>query len=185
MIKTEIPVKAPSIWVRIKALRIQDTAHLAPLMRTRVDNYLDDAATIKTVNGERFDPYVFETARVDELQRIYFEQGTTKAPTAIYGWHFFWLAIDVISRSKEWAVSTAWWKTNASLMRKHGIDPGFDWVHPDEPHGQFGTLKKSPSDLARTLYFGTPKWQGMDTFALDDPRHMKGLQRVWTAVGAM
>jgi hypothetical protein len=184
MLKVELPVKAPSVWVRIANLRIKSLDNLAPIMRTRVDNYLADAAKIKTVNGEKFDPIVFETARVDELQQIYFEQKTTKARTAIYGWHFYWLAIDVISKSKEWSVSEAWWELNASIMRRHGIDPGHDWNSPDDPHGQFGTLKKSPSDLARTLYFGTPHWQGMKTFAPDDPRHMRGLKRVWKAVGA-
>jgi hypothetical protein len=185
MLKVEIPTKAPSIWVRIANLRINSLDSLAPIMRARTEDYLEDAVRIKTVNGEIFDPIVFETARVDELQQIYFDQGTTKAATAIYGWHFYGLAIDVISKSKEWSVKTSWWRANAALMRAHGIDPGFDWNNPDEPHGQFGTLRKSPSDLARTLYFGTAHWQGMKTFAPDDPRHMRGLRRVWKAVGAM
>lgn len=185
MIKVELPTKAPSVWVRIKELRTNSLSNLAPTMRARVEDYLQETKTIKTVNGEKFDPIVFETARVDELQRIYYEQGTTKAPTAIYGWHFYWLAIDVISASKEWAVSEAWWKLNADLMRRHGIDPGYDWKEKDRPHGQFGTLHKSPSDVARTLYFGTAYWQGMKTFAPDDPRHLRGLKRVWQAVKAM
>lgn len=185
MLKVEIPAKEPSVWVRIASLRTNSLDKLAPMMRKRVEAYLEEAAKTKMVGKEVFDPIVFETARVDELQRIYFQQGTTKAATAIYGWHFYWLAIDTISKSKEWSVSKRWWSYNADLMRNHGIDPGFDWNNPDEPHGQFGTVGKSPSDLARTLYFGTPHWQGMQTFPVDDPRHMRGLQRVWKAVGAI
>lgn len=185
MLKLDIPVKAPSIWERIDSLRIRDINRLAPGMQARTKAYLEDARKVKTINGEVFDPVVFETARVDELQQIYYEQGTTNAPTAIYGWHFYCLAIDVISASKGWSVSTAWWRFNASLMRRHGIDPGFDWHKPDEPHGQFGTLKPSPSDIARTLYFGTPNWHGKKTYPVDDPRHMIGLRKVWMAVGAL
>jgi hypothetical protein len=184
MLKVDIPVKAPSIWERIDKLRINDPCRLAPGMRARVLAYMEEAKGIKLVRLEKFDPIIFETARVDELQRIYYEQGTTNAPTAIYGWHFYELAIDVVSESKGWSVSQAWWRLNASLMRKHDIDPGLDWKKPDEPHGQFGTLKASPSDIARTLYFGTPNWRGMKTFASDDPRHITGLMKVWKAVGA-
>lgn len=185
MLKVEIPTEAPSVWKRIEKLRIKDICRLAPSMKARVEAYLEDAKKIKTVNGEVFDPIVFETARVDELQQIYYEQGTTDAPTALYGWHFYELAIDVISKSKGWSVSYAWWKTNASLMRQHGIDPGFDWHKQDLPHGQFGTLKKSPSDLARTLYFGTPKWHDLTIPSPDSGAHYEGLRRVWKAVGAL
>lgn len=185
MLKLDIPVEAPSVWKRIDELRINSLDRLAPGMEARVKAYLADAAKVRTIDGETFDPIVFETARTDELQRIYFSQGTTNAPTAIYGWHFFCLAIDVISKSKGWSVSQSWWRLNASLMRRNGIDPGFDWRKPDEPHGQFGTLKVSPSDVARTLYFGTPNWHSMKTFEPDDPRHMIGLRKVWRAVGAL
>lgn len=187
MLKIELPTKAPSIWERIDKLRIRSLDVLAPGMIIRVNGYLRDAAQYKIVPGtdEVYDPMVFETARTDELQRIYYEQGTTNAPTAIYGWHFYCLAIDTISRSKEWSVSQKWWRFNASLMRRNGIDPGYDWRKQDEPHGQFGTLKASPSDVARALYFGTPHWNGMSTFAPDDPRHLQGLKRVWEAVKAI
>lgn len=183
MNKTLIPTKAPSVWATIARLRINRIDALAPKMQDRVNAMLADAKKIASVDGERFDPIVFETARVDELQRIYYRQGTTKAYSAIYGWHFYGLAVDFISKSQEWSVSGAWWETLAKLMEKHGIDPGRRWKHPDDPHGQFGTLKPSPSDLSRTLYFGTPHWAGLETFT--DERHEQGLRRVWKAVGAV
>lgn len=183
MLKTEIPLKAPSIWTTIAALRINRLDALAPKMQLRVQAFLTEAITVGSVNGEAFDPLVFETARVDALQQIYFDQGTTKARTAIYGWHFYGLAVDIISATKEWSVKASWWERMAELMEKHGIDPGLRWNNPDDPHGQFGTLKKSPSDTARALYFGTPQWQGMKTFT--DARHAMGLRRVWHAVGAL
>lgn len=182
MLKTDIPAKAPSVWVTIARLRINRVDALAPQMQTRVQAFLADAADVGTVNGEVFDPVVFETARVDALQQIYYDQGTTKARTAIYGWHFYGLALDVISASQEWSVKSSWWERMAVLMEKHGIDPGRRWTTPDDPHGQFGTLKKSPSDAARALYFGTAQWQGLATYT--DDRHLEGLRRVWHAVGA-
>lgn len=184
MLKIEIPTKAPSIWVEIASLRDNRLEHLAPVMRDRVIRMQQDWKKIATINGELFDPVVFETARPERLQQIYFQQGTTKAPTAIYGWHFYGLAIDVISKSKEWSVKNTWWSTLARTMRMNKIDPGYDWIKKDEPHGQFGGLKKSPSDRARLLYFGTPNWEGMHPFT-DPAEHRAGLERVWRAVGAM
>jgi hypothetical protein len=184
MLKVEIPIKAPSIWDTINSLRIHDMDHLAPVFRARIEAMMPDTKKISTVNGELFDPIVFETARVDALQRIYYEQGSTNAPSALYGWHFYGLAADWISKSKEWSVRQSWWKLLAQYMRKYRIDPGLDWVHPDDPHGQFGGLKKSPSDRARMLYFGTNNWAGMTPFT-DPAEHRAGLERVWRAVGAM
>ena len=184
MLKIDIPVKAPSIWVEIESLRDHDISHLAPKMQDRVYMLMHDWNKILTVNGELFDPIVFETARPERLQEIYFQQGTTRAATAIYGWHFYGLAIDVISQRKKWSVKETWWQTLARTMRANKIDPGYDWFNKDEPHGQFGGLKKSPSDLARTLYFGTPRWYGMKPFT-DPEQHRQGLERVWRAVGAM
>ncbi len=157
---------------------------LAPAMRGRVEGYILDARKIDVVNGEAFDPIIFETSRSERLQEIYFEQGTTRAFTAIYGWHFYCVAVDIISRKKEWSVSEAWWKESARLMRKNGIDPGYDWHEKDRPHGQFHGIKKSPSDLSRTLYFGTAHWQGMKPFT-DSAEHHAGLERVWRKIGAM
>lgn len=184
MLKIDLPVKAPSIWVEIESLRDNRLEHLAPKMQDRVLILIHDCKKISTVNGEVFDPIVFETARPQRLQEIYYQQGTTNAPTAIYGWHFYGLAIDVISKSKQWSVKPTWWAMLARLMRMNKIDPGYDWFKKDEPHGQFGGLKKSPSDLARTLYFGTPYWNDMRPFT-DPAAHRQGLERVWRAVGAM
>jgi hypothetical protein len=184
MLKTSIPVEAPSIWLEIKALRDSNLDHLAPLMKARSLAFLEDCKKVTIVNTERFDPIIFETRRPERLQEIYFQQGTTHAPTALYGWHFYGLAIDVISRSKEWDVRSSWWKLMADFMRRNSIDPGHDWLDPDDPHGQLHGLKKSPSDIARQLYFGTAKWAGMLPFT-DPSEHQAGLERVWRAVGAM
>ena len=185
MLKTDIPLKAPSIWVRIEQLRINKLDRLAPIMLDRVNAMMADAKKIATINGEVFDPIVFETDRLDELQQIYYEQGTTNAPTAIYGWHFYGLAIDVISKSKGWDVKNTWWNTLANLAVKHNLKSGHFWHRKDSPHIYFGSLKDSPSDLARTLYFGTPAWRGMSVFPDQSPQDIKGLHKVWTAVGAM
>ena len=183
MLKTEIPALVPNIWTTIAKLRINRVDALAPKMQTYVAACLAECRTVGLVNGQLFDPIVFETIRTDALQRIYFNQGTTKAPTAIYGWHFYGLAVDVISASREWSVTPAWWTKLAEIMERHGLDAGHRWTRPDDPHGQFGTVKGSPSDLARTLYFGTPHWQTLSTY--DGAAHTAGLRRVWEDVGAL
>lgn len=182
MLKDEIPTASSSIWTRIKTLRTDDIGLLAPKMREAVLALLEDAKSVGDVGGVPFDPDVFETWRPDELQRIYFQQGTTKASTAIYGWHFFGLAVDIISTSREWSVPEAWWQTLAHLAQKHGLDAGYHWKHPDKPHLQWGYCKPSPSDAARELYFGTPDWKGKPV--LESDAHRRGLARVWSAVSA-
>jgi len=185
MLKTDIPIKAPSIWVRIEELRINRLDRLAPMMKERVEALLEDAKKIGSINGELFDPIVFETDRVDELQRIYYEQGTTNAPTAIYGWHFFGLATDMISKSKKWSVKDSWWRALGKLAERNGLKSGYFWKRKDSPHIYFGTLKDSPSDIARTLYFSTPNWRGVKVFPDQSPEDITGLHKVWKAVGAM
>lgn len=171
-------MSAKGIWERIEELRIRSTDDLAPGFRGRlltglgacqgrlVEAVLPGDAGVVTVV---LDPIIEETLRVDELQRIYFSQGTTKAQSAKYGWHFYGLAADVISKKYGWftdriaiamfpncfvrkAVSRAWFGGVAGVLKQYGLKWGGDWEHPDEPHFYFGTLKATPSDRARELY---------------------------------
>lgn len=169
MLKHEVAA-VKSVWTRIANLRQHSADLLAPQMRTRVlafvheceDKYvtLDDGSEIP------LDVRVFETLRTDDLQAIYFEQGTSKARTALWSWHGYGLAIDVISRQFEWfggeAAKTRWpsagvrnrvghkWFTAvATIAKRHGLKWGGDWTTVDLPHLYFGTLRATPSDVAR------------------------------------
>jgi hypothetical protein len=185
MLKVEIAVKAPSVWERIKELRRSDPCFCAPLFKVRLLKMMEDCKKVGTLkNGELFDPIIFETERVDELQKIYFQQGTTKAPTAIYAWHFYRLAADIISLSKEWKVSDSWWKKLAEIAEDNGLQSGYRWVNKDEPHVYFGGIKKSPSDLTRNAYFGNTTWR-TNPKVYDGAKHEEALLRVWKITGAL
>lgn len=130
-------------------------------------------------NTSGLDAYAYETLRSDELQELYYARGrtdidgefplgetVTNARTAQFGWHFFGLAADIISKSKGWKVSDTWRASVNIIMRGHGLACGSDWPHPDTPHVYWSKCRMSPSDEARRLYK-----QG-------------GLPAVWQAVGA-
>lgn len=167
----------PTVWERIAALRCRDLDRLAPRMKDRVVAALEDCVgqtVIMSLPSGRaveiaLDAMVYETERSDELQQIYYAQGTTNAKTARHGWHFFGLAVDVISREYEWFTgrsavrmfsdrkdrdfaAEAWFSAVAASFKGQGCDWGGDWRSPDMPHFQFGGLRASPSDRARALF---------------------------------
>lgn len=143
---------------------------LAPLFRASL------TAALAECNAAELDAIAYETLRSDELQRMYYARGRTEIPphytvtnarTAKFGWHFFGLGADIISRSRRWNVTDEWRKSVNAIMRSHGLKCGADWPHPDMPHVQWGKCRRSPSNEARALYA-----QG-------------GLAAVWRAVGAV
>jgi hypothetical protein len=128
---------------------------LAPKFREAV------LAGLKECAEAGLDAIVYESLRSDELQKLYFARGRTEippnytvtnVPTAQYGWHFYGLAVDIISKSKRWGAGEKWNLQVAALMRAQGLDAGMDWPHPDVPHYQWGKCKRSPSSYARSLY---------------------------------
>lgn len=151
------------------AMVVSSLDDLAPAMRAAV------ASAIEECNDNRLDAVVYESLRSDELQHIYWCRGRTEIPpdytvtnveSAQYGWHFFGLAVDVISASKRWDVTPDWRHQVTEIFKRHGLSAGAEWPHPDEPHYQFGKCRRSPSNEARALYA-----QG-------------GLPAVWAAIGA-
>lgn len=142
---------------------------LAPKFRDALSSALGEC------NDRGLDAYAYETHRSDELQNIYWQRGRTVIPphetvtnvkSAQYGWHFFGLAGDIISRSRRWSVTGEWRQSVCEIMRKHGLDCGYDWPHPDPPHVQWGRCRRSPSNEARALFLSG------------------GIGAVWDAVGA-
>ena len=152
-----------------EALVVDDLTELAPGMKRRVD------AALAACHAANLDVIVYETVRTEELQELYYARGRTTIPPyrrvtnvqdAKYGWHFYGLAVDVISKSKRWAQPESWWYKVAVLFKEQDLDWGGDWESPDIPHFQFGGIRKSPSDKARALYASG------------------GKKAVWEAVGA-
>lgn len=178
----------------------------APLIHTD----LDDCAPLFAVavhdaigacERAGYDAMVAESLRTNEVQELYYRRGrpptaeypgpVTHARTAMYSWHGYGLAVDVISRSRAWfrplrilnptpdtlaaearrAIQERdhWYAGVSAIFKAHGLDWGGDWRAPkqDLPHFQWGTLKPSPSEKARALYAAG------------------GLEAVWRAVGAV
>lgn len=133
--------------------------------------------TIDDCHLHGLDAMVFETVRSNDLAKIYFKRGrpptdeyptpVTNAPDASWSWHGYGLACDIISQSREWSAGVDWFRRMGAIAKRHGLDWGGDWPHPDYPHVQFGTLRPSPSTVGRTLYA-----QGQ-------------IEEVWRIVGAI
>lgn len=128
---------------------------LAPKFRDELTAALDEC------NAQGLDAFAYETLRTDELQKLYYARGRTEipphytvtnVPTAQYGWHFFGLAADIISKSKRWDVSDDWRQKVNAIMRRHDLKCGADWPHPDLPHVQWGKCRITPSNYARELF---------------------------------
>jgi peptidoglycan L-alanyl-D-glutamate endopeptidase CwlK len=124
--------------------------------------------------GRGIEVVVYEARRSDELQRYYYEQGRTRpgnivtnASSAIFGWHYYGLAVDVIHPRLKWSTTVPWQIAVAEVFEGVGLDWGGRWRKPDIPHFQFGRLRSSPSDRARQLL------------------REGGLNAVWREVGAI
>lgn len=104
------------------------------------------------------DVVVQESLRSNELQEHYYAQGRTRpgpivtnARSALFSWHGYGLAVDVISASKGWNTTAAWRSAVAQIFKGAGLAWGGDWQHPDLPHFQWGLCRPSPSERARQL----------------------------------
>jgi hypothetical protein len=146
----------------------RNLSELAPAFRAAVE------AALAECHARGLDAFVFEARRTNERQAWLYQQGRTRggvivtqAQSSLYSWHGYGLAVDVISRSKEWDAPESWWDAVAAIFERHGCTAGRRWKSPDSPHMQFGKCRVSPSDRARELY------------------RLYGLPAVWREVGAM
>lgn len=149
----------------------RDLMKLAPQFRVAVEK------AIEQCNAIGLDAYVYEAHRSEELQAAYYERGRTVKPpdkpvtnakSALYSWHIFGLAVDVISRAHGWNPpgGEGWFERVAAIFDANGCRWGGHWKQRDLPHFQWRLCKPSPSDEARRLY------------------HEGGVRAVWDAVGA-
>ena len=153
------------------ALRVHDElSELAPLFAAAVQRALAECAR------QGLDAIVYEALRTQQLQAEYYARGRTKrppyqtvtnAPTNLHSWHGYGLAIDVISRSKQWSAGAAWFTRVAEIFKANDCKWGGDWRSQDLPHFQWHLCKASPSPEARHLIA------------------TQGMEAVWRAVQAV
>jgi hypothetical protein len=149
---------------------VQTLDVLAPKFRDAV------AKAIADCNANGLDAIVYESYRSQELQANYYARGRTVVPpdttvtnaqSNLFSWHGYGLAVDVISRAKEWDKPESWFASVAEHFRAAGCRWGGEWRMKDLPHFQWGPCKPSPSDTARSLLASG------------------GKRAVWEAVGAI
>lgn len=148
----------------------RELAVLAPRFRLAL------ARALAEMHRLGFDPIVAETLRTPERQRFLYGFGrlyddgrgiVTKAPTAEQSWHGYGLAADVISASRKWGASAAFWQTLRAAAEGEGLVSGAAWPMADKPHVQWGApMRKSPSPRAAVL------------------RDTQGIEALWREVGA-
>jgi peptidoglycan L-alanyl-D-glutamate endopeptidase CwlK len=127
---------------------------VAPKFAVAVQNALRDA------NAAGMDAYVYESLRSHELAVLYYARGrtiipphqtVTNATDEKNSWHGFGLAVDCISKSKQWNQPESWFKDLSVHFARYGCKWGGDWKQKDLPHFQWGLCKPSPSSVARNL----------------------------------
>lgn len=144
---------------------------LAPHFRVRLVIMLSD------LRACGFDPIVAESCRSDERQSWLFGMGrdyddgrgiVTNAPTGLYSWHHYALAVDLTSKAHGDAAPARFWDAIGGACATHGLSWGGAWPRfPDRPHVQYGApMRQSPSSGAAELLA------------------TGGLAAVWQAVGA-
>lgn len=172
-----------------------DVSRLAPKMQEAVSRALVQCA------AAGYDAMVEEAGRTQALQETYWHRGrppteewpevVTHAANVLDSWHGYYLAVDVISRSRHWFAprpiigatpaalaeerlrsrreAARFYEGIAPIFKAAGLRWGGDWQPPkqDRPHFQWGRCKPSPSPRAKLLY------------------QSGGLAAVWLAVGAL
>jgi hypothetical protein len=165
---------------------------LAPAFRVKVEAVLAD------VRAKGLDPMVSESVRTADRQACIYGKGRTLAQVEAAGldpkwaWpdnpdgkctnaashlssvHGHGLAVDIISKTKQWDAPKAFWDAIGASALKHGLTWGGTWKNPhDLPHIQWklvrgGVAYQGPSaaDRERTAAHGmaaTWKFYGADT----------------------
>lgn len=165
---------AENVWTKIARLRVKDTSFLAPVVLQAVNDGIEacKGATV-VIEGEEIslDVVVVETLRVQELQEIYFAQGTSKQKSVLKGMHVYGVAVDVVSARYLWfsdkasvekwpdskiraKASVLWYRAVADkLMATKELAWGGLWKRfPDSPHFQSSRVPSVPNDLMISTY---------------------------------
>jgi peptidoglycan L-alanyl-D-glutamate endopeptidase CwlK len=143
----------------------KDLGSLAPEYRLAVARVLD------RMRQKGFDAVIAETIRTPERQEFLFGFGreyddgrgvVTNSRSALYSWHGYGLAVDIVSGAHGWDAPASFWQALEECAMAEDLTSGADWnrngVHDeklcDKPHVQWwcAGMRVSPSDHARELY---------------------------------
>lgn len=147
----------------------RDLSKLAPRFRVKVEDVLSDMRALG------HDAIVAEAFRSDARQEYLYGFGrayddgrgiVTHADSGAYSWHFYCLAVDIVSESKQWAAPAQFWIDLASCAVARGLTAGALWATPDRPHIQWGPPMRDRPARAWEIF------------------QKGGLEAVWAAVGA-
>lgn len=133
-----------------------DMLKLAPVFAAKVFDLLH------VMERMGHDAVVSEAFRSDERQAYLYGFGReyddgrgviTNAATGAKSWHRYGLAVDIISRSKQWDAPEAFWRDLHDCAVDLVLTSGADWTHPDRPHVQHWCpgMHVTPSDHAWEL----------------------------------
>ena len=137
-------------------LRVRSLAYLAPKFRAKV------IAVRERLEGEGFDPLIFETLRLPALQAEYFARGTSKQQDVVRSMHGHGLAVDFISIHSGWD-DPKFFEAVQRIAVAQGLVSGAAWSSPnDPPHVQWGSVPgKVPDELVAAFNAGgmLASWQ--------------------------
>jgi peptidoglycan L-alanyl-D-glutamate endopeptidase CwlK len=146
----------------LAALRIRHLGFLAPAMRIKVQH------VVERMEAQGFDPLVFETLRLPQVQAEYARRGTSKQRDVLRSMHGHGLAVDIVSLTTYWSAPKAFWDALGEAARAEGLAWGGDWKSfKDLPHIQWG------------------KYPGVVPNALVEAFNRGGLYASWEEAGAL
>ncbi|MDB4915091.1 MAG: hypothetical protein JWM95_2735 [Gemmatimonadetes bacterium] len=130
---------------------------LAPRFRVQVLAILGDMLR------EGHDPLIVESMRSDDRQRFLYGFGrdyddgrgiVTNSAEGKNSWHFYGLAVDVVSRSRLWKAPPEFWSALGASAARRELTWGGNWPNfPDKPHVQFPSRGlSSPTSHIIELY---------------------------------
>ena len=149
-----------------------DMLKLAPVFAAKVFDLLHQMERLG------HDAVVSEGFRTDERQRFLYGFGreyddgrgvVTNAEDGRKSWHRYGLAVDIISKSRQWDAHPGFWQDLRDCARILLLTSGADWSKPDRPHVQWWCpgMNVTPSEHA---------WELLQT---------QGVEAVWREVHAL
>ncbi len=127
---------------------------LAPVFRQRLLAMLD---ALKGGGQE----WVFETLRTERRQEYLYGFGrlyddgrgqVTRAKTALFSWHAYGMAVDIIDKDLLWKPPPIFWSDLGRQADLHRLTWGGRFSTADLPHVQSGNVPATPTDADRQLF---------------------------------